>query len=138
MALEKVFAENAGDSMASELVTLPATWATAWLCCRVVGSVITVPIAEELAFRGFLIRRLVSADFEKVPATRFSWFAFLLSSAAFGILHQDRWLAGVIAGMLYALALYRRGELADAIVAHATTNALIAGYVLATGSWGLW
>jgi len=55
----------------------------------------------------------------------------------FGALH-GRWLGGTLAGMAYALALYRRGEVVDAIVAHATTNALIAGFVLATGSWSLW
>ncbi len=36
------------------------------------------------------------------------------------------------------LALYRRRELVDSVVAHATTNALIAAYVLATGAWSLW
>ena len=60
-----------------------------------------------------------------------------ISSALFGALH-GRWLAGTLAGLLYALALYRRRELADAVVAHATTNALIAANVLATGSWSLW
>jgi len=40
--------------------------------------------------------------------------------------------------MLYAAAVYRRGSLADAVIAHATTNALLAAYVLTTGSWWLW
>ena len=40
--------------------------------------------------------------------------------------------------MLYARLLHRRGEIGDAISAHAITNAMIAGYVLATGSWLLW
>jgi exosortase E/protease (VPEID-CTERM system) len=109
-----------------------------WLVCRVVGSVVTVPLAEELAFRGYLTRRLIAADFQTMPLGRFSWLSFLLSSVAFGVLHGDRWFAGVLAGMAYALALYRRGSLGDAIVAHATSNALIAVYVLATGSWSLW
>jgi hypothetical protein len=34
--------------------------------------------------------------------------------------------------------MYRRGELSDAVAAHAITNALIAAYVLATGAWTLW
>jgi membrane protease YdiL (CAAX protease family) len=54
-----------------------------------------------------------------------------------GALH-GRWLAGTLAGMGYALTYFRRGELVDAIAAHATTNALIAGFVLVTGSWSLW
>jgi hypothetical protein len=32
----------------------------------------------------------------------------------------------------------RRGDLGDAVLAHATTNALLAAYVLATGNWALW
>jgi hypothetical protein len=40
--------------------------------------------------------------------------------------------------MCYALVMYRRGELADAISAHANTNAILAAYVLWTGSWLLW
>ena len=40
--------------------------------------------------------------------------------------------------LLYALALYRKGDLSEAVLAHATTNALIAAYVLTTGAWSLW
>jgi CAAX prenyl protease-like protein len=69
---------------------------TAWLVARVIGSIVTVPFAEELAFRGFLTRRLISADFEAVPPGRFTPASFLLSSIAFGVLH-DRWLEGTIA-----------------------------------------
>jgi membrane protease YdiL (CAAX protease family) len=54
-----------------------------------------------------------------------AWFSFLLSPVRFGLLH-NRWLAGIIAGMLFALALYRCGQLGDAVVAHVTANALIA------------
>ena len=36
------------------------------------------------------------------------------------------------------VALAWRGRLADAVVAHATTNALLSGYVIATGSWTQW
>jgi exosortase E/protease (VPEID-CTERM system) len=112
-------------------------WVIAWLVFRFVGSVVTVPLAEELAFRGFLTRRLQASQFEEVPLGRFTWLSFLVSSLLFGLLH-GRWLAGTLAGMLYAVALYRRGKLADPVLAHATTNALIAVYVLTTGTWSLW
>jgi len=138
MALEPV-APPAGatSALALELAPLPKAGAMTWLAFRVVGSVITVPIAEELAFRGYLIRRLVASDFTTVRPGQFTWLSFVISSMLFGALH-GRWLAGTLAGMAYALALYRRGEIVDAIVAHATTNALIAGFVLVTGSWSLW
>ncbi len=138
MALEPA-APSAGatSALALGLAQLPKAGAMTWLAFRVVGSVITVPIAEELAFRGYLIRRLVASDFTTVRPGQFTWLSFVISSMLFGALH-GRWLAGTLAGMAYALALYRRGEVVDAIVAHATTNALIAGFVLATGNWSLW
>jgi CAAX prenyl protease-like protein len=115
---------------------MPAGLAAAWLIFRVLGSVITVPIAEELAFRGYALRRLISPDFDKI-SPRFTWLSFLLSSFLYGALH-GRWLAGTVAGMFYAWAMYRRGRVEDAIMAHATTNALIAAEVLLFGNWNLW
>jgi CAAX prenyl protease-like protein len=97
-----------------------------------------VPIAEELAFRGFLLRRLASADFESVGWRTFSWAPFLISSAAFGLLHGERWLAGTIAGAVFALAQLRRGRIGDAIIAHSVANALVAAWVLIGGDWKLW
>lgn len=119
-------------------LALDRPWAIAWLACRSLGAIVTVPIAEELAFRGFLLHRLVSEDVETVPAGRFTWASFLASSLAFGLLHGSAWIAATVAGMLFAAALYRRGRLADAVVAHATTNALLTTYVVATGSWSSW
>jgi len=115
----------------------PSLWMGAWIVFRVLGSVITVPMAEELAFRGYLLRRLISAQFDKIAPGTFTWLSFLVSSVLFGALH-GRWLAGALAGMLYAWALYRRGRLGDAILAHATTNALLAAYVLGSGDWSPW
>jgi exosortase E/protease (VPEID-CTERM system) len=110
----------------------------AWLTFRVLGAVVTVPIAEELAFRGFLMRRIASADFESVAWRAFAWAPFLISSVAFGLLHGDRWLAGILAGMVYAAAMLRKGRIGEAVVAHAVTNGLLALYVLVTGNWQLW
>jgi CAAX prenyl protease-like protein len=121
----------------TSLAEIPAGLAAVWLLFRVLGSVITVPIAEELAFRGYLLRRLIAADFDEPSTLRFTWLSFVLSSLLFGALH-GRWLAGTVAGMFYAWALYRRGRVDDAILAHALTNALIAAEVLILGQWELW
>jgi CAAX prenyl protease-like protein len=137
MALEPSPDPTKQAAFADALHALSPTMLALWLTVRVVGSVVTVPIAEELAFRGYLGRRLVDVEFERVPFRTFTWTAFLVSSLVFGAMH-GRWLAGTLAGMCYALVLYRRGELGDAIGAHAVTNALIAAYVLTTGHWLLW
>lgn len=128
---------DAAGTLPAEFGSLPAGYLVSWLFFRVLGSVVLVPVAEELAFRGYLLRRLQAADFQTVPPGRFTWLSFVVSSAVFGALH-GRWLAGTLAGMIYALAVYRRGRLGDAILAHAVTNGLIAVTVLAFGAWGLW
>jgi exosortase E/protease (VPEID-CTERM system) len=138
IGLEKVTGRPVADSpIAGALGKIPVGLVGGWLLFRVVGSVVTVPIAEELAFRGYLLRRLISADFDQLTLVRFTWLSFLVSSVLFGALH-GRWLAGTVAGMCYAFAMYWRGKVADAVIAHATTNALIAADVLVLGNRGLW
>ncbi len=56
-----------------------------WLAIRFLGAVVFVPIAEELAFRAYLYRRLQSADFEHVSWAHVSLFALIASSALFGL-----------------------------------------------------
>src|SRR5262249_22575122 len=118
------------------LVGWSRPWPIVWMVFRIVGSVITAPLAEELAFRAYLTRRLINSDYSSLAIGSFSWPSFLVSSALFGLLHGS-WLAGTAAGMLFALALYRRGRIADAVLAHATTNACLTAYVLTTGNWWL-
>jgi exosortase E/protease (VPEID-CTERM system) len=130
-------APQASD-LPGRLAALPTWEAAAWIVFRVVGSVVTVPVVEELAFRAYLTRRLLARDFQSVPPGRFARTAFFLSSAIFGAAHYPRWLAGTLTGLVFALAWYRRGELADAVLAHAVTNALVAFAVLAGGAWYLW
>lgn len=117
---------------------LDEPWRTLWLLFRIAGSTITVPIAEELFFRGFVMRRCIRADAESVAVGEFTWFSFLVSSVAFGALHGDAWIAGTLAGMAFAAALYLRRQLVDAVAAHATTNAALSGFVIATGNWSQW
>ncbi|GIW88218.1 MAG: hypothetical protein KatS3mg108_2542 [Isosphaeraceae bacterium] len=118
-------------------VDVATPWGVFWLACRVVGSVVLVPIAEELAFRGYLMRRLIAGDFQAVPMGTFRWPSFVVSSVLFGLLHS-RWLAGALAGALYGLAVCRRGRLGDAMLAHAVTNGLIAVWAIVGGRWSLW
>ena len=124
--------------MPSELANSPAAVQVAWLASRVAGAVIAVPVVEELAFRGFGLRRLIAEEFEAVPWHQSTAVALSISSIAFGVLHGGLWVAGILAGFLYGLVMVRRGRLGESIGAHATTNALLAAYVLLTGRWDLW
>jgi exosortase E/protease (VPEID-CTERM system) len=108
-----------------------------WLSARVIGAVILIPLIEELAFRGFLLRRVQSRDFSEVPIGQLTVISVIVSSPAFGILHSD-WIAGTVAGIAYAVVLRGKGNLSDAVVAHGVTNFCLAAQVLLTREWGYW
>jgi exosortase E/protease (VPEID-CTERM system) len=124
-------------TIAAALDSAPKFSVGLWFLFRLLGSVITVPLAEELAFRGYLMGRMSGWNFSPGTRLRRSWLALILSSLLFGLLH-GAWVAGAIAGLIYGLVRYHRDKLADAVVAHAVTNLLLAGYVLTTGAWSLW
>jgi CAAX prenyl protease-like protein len=109
-----------------------------WIASRVATSVLIVPIVEELAYRGFLMRRLSNEDFESVPYRSVSWLALSVTAVVFGLPHGALWLPAILAGLAYGLVLVRRGSIGEAVVAHATTNALIAAIVLGWNQWQLW
>jgi CAAX prenyl protease-like protein len=126
------------SQLKAQVASLGPPMAALWLGLRALGAVVTVPIAEELAFRAFLLRRLISADFTEVDKTRLTPFALVVSSLAFGLLHPGAWIPGTVAGLGYAYAQRARGRTADAVVAHAVTNALIAVDVLVFDAYWLW
>jgi CAAX prenyl protease-like protein len=136
IALDRVGAVN--SVTAAALGSAAPAARVGWIAVRVLAATVTVPLAEELAFRGFLLRRLTSSDFEAVDPRRFTWLALAASSLAFGLMHGGRWLPGALAGAAYALAYRYRARIGDAIVAHAVTNALLAAWVVTQGAWGLW
>ena len=106
-----------------------------WIVCRVASTVLTVPLAEELAYRGFLMRRLQSRDFDSLAYVRVGWLALTASSMVFGAAHGALWLPGIVAGFAYGWLVKRQGQLGEAVLAHMTTNALVAAVALGTGNW---
>lgn len=106
-----------------------------WIACRVAGSVVTVPLAEELAYRGFLMRRLQTRDFDSLSYDRVGWFPLAVSAIVFGAAHGALWLPGIIAGVAYGWIVKRQGRLAEAVTAHMTTNLLVAAVALGSGNW---
>lgn len=107
------------------------------IATRLAGSVLVVPIMEELFWRSFALRVAIDSDFKSIPLGRFSWFSFLLVSAAFGFEHHQ-WLPGILAGMVYAGVLYRTGNLFVPTLAHAVTNLILGIHVIVTDQWFYW
>jgi exosortase E/protease (VPEID-CTERM system) len=125
-------------AMPAKLAAMPAAPRLFWILSRIAGSVLLVPIAEELAYRGFLMRRLMKEDFESVPFKSVSWPALTLTAIVFGAAHGALWIPGVIAGLAFGLLLMRRGRFGEAVAAHVTANALVCFSVLGWAQWQLW
>lgn len=126
------------ESMPTDLAVLAPPLRALWIACRAFAAIVTVPLAEELAYRGFLMRRFVAPAFQSVDFRRVGWPALALSSLAFGIMHGNFWFVGILAGAAYGLLAIRTGKLGEAILAHGTSNALLAAYVLLFDQWQLW
>jgi CAAX prenyl protease-like protein len=128
----------AAVGMPSELAAMHPAARGLWIGSRLVGSVVTVPIAEELAYRGYLLRRISESDFEAVSFQSVRWPALCVTAVIFGLAHGAFWLPAIVAGLAYGLVVMRRGRLGEAVLAHATTNALVAVAVLGWHQWQLW
>ena len=125
-------------AMPETLARLPGPARGAWIACRAAAAIITVPIAEELAYRGFLMRRIVSSAFDSVDLQSVRWPPIVISAAVFGIMHGSLWFPGIVAGAAYGAVAVRTGKIGESVAAHATTNALVAIQVLLLDQWQLW
>ena len=105
-----------------------------WLLTRTLGAVVLVPLAEELAFRGYLLPRLRELIPGRPPLR--TGLALLLSSVAFGFVH-DVPLADAVAGLLYGV-LRLRTDLGSAVLAHTTSNLALAVVTITLGPPWWW
>ena len=114
--------------------------ALAWLfvVVRIAGSTVVVPPLEEVFYRSFLYRMFVKTDFRAMPLGQFHWLSFVVTSAIFGLMHPDRWLAGILCGLAYQWLVIRKNRLGDAMTAHALTNLLLGLWVIWKGAWSFW
>jgi len=116
---------------------LPSSFYYLFIGVRLFGAAVVVPIFEELFWRSLIIRYIIHPDFRSVRIGAFSWASFLISAALFGAEHHF-WLAGIMAGLIYNLLLYRTKHLYYCMIAHGITNLILGIYVIRTGNWIFW
>lgn len=104
---------------------------------RFLGLAVVVPVAEELFWRSFLMRWLQQQSFLALAPAAVGARAIAISSVLFALEHTQ-WLAGLIAGVVYAWVYVRTGKLWAAIVSHAVTNTMLGAWILMTGDWRFW
>ncbi len=114
--------------------------ALAWffIVVRIVGSSLVVPPLEEVFYRSYLYRVFVKMNFQAMPLGRFHALSFVATSSIFGLMHPDRWLAGILCGLAYQWLVIRKNRLGDAMTAHAITNFLLGLWVIWQNDWKFW
>ncbi|HEX7654949.1 MAG TPA: CAAX prenyl protease-related protein, partial [Verrucomicrobiae bacterium] len=113
----------------------PLAWF--FIAVRLIGSTLVVPPIEEAFYRSFLYRYLSRVDFLAVPLRQFSPLPFVVTALVFGLMHHE-WLAGIVCGAAYQWLVLRRGDLGEAMTAHAVTNLLLGIWVVTRGAWQFW
>ena len=109
-----------------------------FLTLRTVRAALFVPIAEELFWRAWLMRWIISPRFEEVPLGAWSVRAFWIVALLFASEHGPLWDVGLAAGVLYNWWMVRTKSLANLILAHGVTNACLSVYVVLAGRWEYW
>lgn len=134
----------------------PWTGTAYWL--RFVAAGALVPVFEEVAMRGYVLRFLVQWEdarraeaedpfgeawerrrVQDVAPGRATAWAVVLSSVVFALGHASAEMpAAFVYGALMAALWIVRKDLLACIVAHAATNVALALWVRTTGAWELW
>ncbi|HEX8524468.1 MAG TPA: CAAX prenyl protease-related protein [Tepidisphaeraceae bacterium] len=117
--------------------TAGAFWSFA--AVRMIGAVLVVPVMEELFWRDFLWRQILAPnDFKLAAVGEWGLAPFLIVCGAFATVHGNWWLTAIVWGAMVGGLLVYTKSLGACIVAHATTNLLLALYVLRTHDWAFW
>jgi uncharacterized protein len=104
---------------------------------RLIGLAILVPAVEEIFWRGFLARWLVSEKWEEIPIGKFTVSSFLFVTLLFTTAHPEWIAAAVYCSLLNGYLIWKK-DLWSCIVAHGVSNLVLGIYVLATAQYQLW
>jgi CAAX prenyl protease-like protein len=122
-----------GDPVPEQVIMSPVV-----LWTRIIRAVVLVPIIEELFWRAWLMRWLISPRFERIKLGAYAPMAFWITAVLFASEHGPYWDVGLITGIIYNWWMVRTRSLGDCILVHAVTNACLCGYVVATRHWEYW
>jgi uncharacterized protein len=114
---------------------LRSPWVLVWRTAR---AALIVPIVEELFWRAWLMRWLIDKDIRRVALGTYAPLAFWATAILFASEHGPYWDVGLITGVIYNAWMIRTKSVADCIVMHAVTNAVLSVYVIASGNWQYW
>lgn len=108
---------------------------------RFLRAVVVVALAEEILWRGFLMRFVCDweGDYWHQPFGRASWKSYVIVTALFMLAHAPVDYAGafVFGSLMYVLCVWSK-SLGACVIMHAVANFLMCLYIMAHGKFGLW
>lgn len=104
---------------------------------KLIGSAFVIAPIEEYFFRGWFMRWMTQHDWQTLSFRMVSAGAFWGTAIVFALEH-DRFVGGFLAGVVYGALAVKTGNLRASIVAHVTTNLLLALQVLLLGHYHFW
>jgi CAAX protease family protein len=106
---------------------------------RIASAVLVVPVMEELFWRDYVWRVILApTDFKLAHIGEWHWLPFIMVAAAFATVHGNWVLTAFVWGLMIGWLLVRTKSLGACIIMHATTNLLLASYILWTKNWSFW
>lgn len=113
--------------------SLTGGWVLLWFIFRGIGTVLLVPLVEELFFRDYLESRIRGADIDAAAPVWRSLVAAMITAGLFAALH-DRWIEAFIAGLIFSLVARMNGRISDAIAAHGIANLIVFIFAIVMGN----
>jgi len=114
------------------------SWASQ-VVLRLAVATITVPIVEEIFWRGFLLRAFINWDrFERVPLGAFAWRAFIGTALLSCLQHPDNWVVSILCWLAWNGLMYWKKSLLCLMITHGITNLVLYLYVIRAGDWQFW
>lgn len=113
--------------------SLSGTAVPLWFAFRGIGTVLLVPLVEEMFFRLYLESTLRGSAPDRPATLARTVLAALATAGLFAALH-DRWAEAFVAGLILSWVVRRTGGIVAGIVAHAVANLIVFGAAVLTGN----
>ncbi len=124
---ERIFGEDSAATYAEYIL-------------RFLRAAVIVALAEELFWRGFLMRWCVNRDFpQDVSIGTHSWLGYVVTTAAFVFIHSPADYAGAFCyGTLTYILVILTKRITPAIIMHAVANAIMGACAIGFNMPQLW